>query len=625
VKKNYKGFGYYIGLVLIVVLVWFFLDHQQDVNNTYNYTQFEEDLQNGSVVSVVVNPNREIPTGTVEITKKDSGREKLYVSDVNDIEDLMRENGFNNYRIDDVPAFNWLLVLLPLLLVFGAMFILFVIMNNQAAAGGGGSKMMNFGKSRAKMSTDENKKVTFQNVAGLREEKEELEEIVDFLKDPRKYTKLGARIPKGVLLVGPPGTGKTLLAKAIAGEAGVPFFSISGSDFVEMFVGVGASRVRDLFEEAKKNAPCIVFIDEIDAVARRRGTGMGGGHDEREQTLNQLLVEMDGFGVNEGIIVMAATNRVDILDPAIMRPGRFDRKVHVGRPDIGGREEILQVHAKNKPLGDDVDLKQVAQTTAGFTGADLENLLNEAAIVAAREDRSYIVQNDIRRSFVKVGIGAEKKSRIITEKEKRITAYHESGHAILFHLLPDVGPVYSVSIIPTGAGAAGYTMPLPERDEMFNTKGRMLQEIVVDLGGRVAEELIFDDITTGASQDIKQATELAKAMVTRYGMSENVGLINYDNDDNEVFIGRDLAHTRGYGENVATRIDEEVKRIIDECYMKAKHIIKENEKILHDCANLLLEKEKITRDEFEALFGLAGTIGKEVAVDNPGKTVAPEM
>ncbi len=624
-KKNYKGFGYYIGLVLIVVLVWFFLDHQQDVNNTYNYTQFEEDLQNGSVVSVVVNPNREIPTGTVEITKKDSGREKLYVSDVNDIEDLMRENGFNNYRVDDVPAFNWLLVLLPLLLVFGAMFILFVIMNNQAAAGGGGSKMMNFGKSRAKMSTDENKKVTFQNVAGLREEKEELEEIVDFLKDPRKYTKLGARIPKGVLLVGPPGTGKTLLAKAIAGEAGVPFFSISGSDFVEMFVGVGASRVRDLFEEAKKNAPCIVFIDEIDAVARRRGTGMGGGHDEREQTLNQLLVEMDGFGVNEGIIVMAATNRVDILDPAIMRPGRFDRKVHVGRPDIGGREEILQVHAKNKPLGDDVDLKQVAQTTAGFTGADLENLLNEAAIVAAREDRSYIVQNDIRRSFVKVGIGAEKKSRIITEKEKRITAYHESGHAILFHLLPDVGPVYSVSIIPTGAGAAGYTMPLPERDEMFNTKGRMLQEIVVDLGGRVAEELIFDDITTGASQDIKQATELAKAMVTRYGMSENVGLINYDNDDNEVFIGRDLAHTRGYGENVATRIDEEVKRIIDECYMKAKHIIKENEKILHDCANLLLEKEKITRDEFEALFGLVGTIGKEVAVDNPGKTVAPEM
>ena len=623
-KKNYKGFGYYIGLVLIVVLVWFFLDHQQDVNNTYNYAQFEEDLKNEDVVSVVVNPNREIPTGVIEVTKTDSSREKLYASDVNDIEDLMRENGFQNYRVDDVPAFNWLLLLLPLLLVFGAMFILFVIMNNQAAGGGGGGKMMNFGKSRAKMSTDEDKKVTFQNVAGLREEKEELEEIVDFLKEPKKYTRLGARIPKGVLLVGPPGTGKTLLAKAIAGEAGVPFFSISGSDFVEMFVGVGASRVRDLFEEAKKNAPCIVFIDEIDAVARRRGTGMGGGHDEREQTLNQLLVEMDGFGVNEGIIVMAATNRVDILDPAIMRPGRFDRKVHVGRPDVGGRQEILQVHARNKPLGDDVDLKQVAQTTAGFTGADLENLLNEAAIVAAREDRSYIVQNDIRRSFVKVGIGAEKKSRIITDKEKRITAYHESGHAILFHLLPDVGPVYSVSIIPTGAGAAGYTMPLPERDEMFNTKGRMLQEIVVDLGGRVAEELIFDDITTGASQDIKQATELAKAMVTRYGMSENVGLINYDNDDNEVFIGRDLAHTRGYGENVATRIDEEVKRIIDECYVKAKRIIKENEKVLHDCANLLLEKEKITREEFEALFGTEQTIQKEIAADNPGEMIGPE-
>ena len=624
-KKNYKGFGYYIGLVLIVVLVWFFLDHQQDVNNTYNYTQFEEDLKNEDIISVVVNPNREIPTGMIEITKKDSSREKLYASDVNDIEDLMRENGFHNYRVDDVPAFNWLLVLLPLLLVFGAMFILFVIMNNQAAGGGGGSKMMNFGKSRAKMTTDENKKVTFQNVAGLREEKEELEEIVDFLKEPKKYTRLGARIPKGVLLVGPPGTGKTLLAKAIAGEAGVPFFSISGSDFVEMFVGVGASRVRDLFEEAKKNAPCIVFIDEIDAVARRRGTGMGGGHDEREQTLNQLLVEMDGFGVNEGIIVMAATNRVDILDPAIMRPGRFDRKVHVGRPDVGGRQEILQVHAKNKPLGDDVDLKQVAQTTAGFTGADLENLLNEAAIAAAREDRSYIVQNDIRRSFVKVGIGAEKKSRIITEKEKRITAYHESGHAILFHLLPDVGPVYSVSIIPTGAGAAGYTMPLPERDEMFNTKGRMLQEIVVDLGGRVAEELIFDDITTGASQDIKQATELAKAMVTRYGMSENVGLINYDNDDNEVFIGRDLAHTRGYGENVATRIDEEVKRIIDECYLRAKRIIKENENILHDCANLLLEKEKITREEFEALFGADQRMDKDIAADNLGEVVGPEV
>ena len=452
------------------------------------------------------------------------------------------------------------------------------------------------------MTTDENKKVNFGSVAGLKEEKEELEELVDFLRAPRKYTKLGARIPKGVLLVGPPGTGKTLLAKAVAGEAGVPFFSISGSDFVEMFVGVGASRVRDLFEEAKKNAPCIVFIDEIDAVARRRGTGMGGGHDEREQTLNQLLVEMDGFGVNEGIIVMAATNRVDILDPAIMRPGRFDRKVYVGRPDVGAREEILKVHAKNKPLGDDVDLKQIAQTTAGFTGADLENLLNEAAIYAAKEDRAYVVQDDIRKSFVKVGIGAEKKSRIITEKEKKITAYHEAGHAILFHLLPDVGPVYSVSIIPTGVGAAGYTMPLPEREEMFNTKGRMLQEIVVDLGGRVAEELIFDDITTGASQDIKQATGVAKAMVTKYGMSENIGLINYDNDDDEVFIGRDLAHARAYGENIATIIDQEVKRIIDECYAKAKKILNENENVLHKCAELLLEKEKIGREEFEALF-----------------------
>lgn len=600
-KKNYRGFGFYIGLVLIVVFVWYMLDSQHVKEGAYNYTQFEEDLESDKITSVEVHPNREVPTGTLEITTTGDD-ETLYVSDVSKAEELMRQKGFSAYVVNDVPAENWLMTLLPLLLVFGAMFILFVIMNNQAAAGGGGSKMMNFGKNRAKMTTDENKQVSFKNVAGLKEEKEELEEIVDFLSDPKKYTKLGARIPKGVLLVGPPGTGKTLLAKAIAGEAGVPFFSISGSDFVEMFVGVGASRVRDLFEDAKKNAPCIVFIDEIDAVARRRGTGMGGGHDEREQTLNQLLVEMDGFGINEGIIVMAATNRVDILDPAIMRPGRFDRKVHVGRPDVGGREEILKVHAQNKPLGDDVDLKQVAQTTAGFTGADLENLLNEAAIVAAREDRSYIIQEDIRKSFVKVGIGAEKRSRIITDKEKRITAFHESGHAILFHLLPDVGPVYSVSIIPTGAGAAGYTMPLPERDEMFNTKGRMLQEIAVDLGGRVAEELIFDDITTGASQDIKQATELAKAMVTKYGMSENVGLINYNNDDDEVFIGRDLAHTRGYGEGVATRIDAEVKRIIDECYDKARTIIHENEETLNRCAELLLEKEKINRDEFEALF-----------------------
>lgn len=554
------------------------------------------------MVAVTIQQNREIPTGVLRITLKNEQSVKLNVSDVNDAQQLMEKYDFDSYVMRNVPSENWLTSLLPLLVVFAAMFILFMMMNNQNAGAGGNSKMMNFGKSRAKMSTDENKKVTFDNVAGLREEKEELEEIVDFLRSPRKYTKLGARIPKGVLLVGPPGTGKTLLAKAIAGEAGVPFFSISGSDFVEMFVGVGASRVRDLFEEAKKNAPCIVFIDEIDAVARRRGTGMGGGHDEREQTLNQLLVEMDGFGVNEGIIVMAATNRVDILDPAIMRPGRFDRKVHVGRPDIGGREEILKVHAKNKPLGDDVDLQQIAQTTAGFTGADLENLLNEAAIVAAREDRAYIVQADIRRSFVKVGIGAEKKSRIISDKEKKITAYHESGHAILFHVLPDVGPVYSVSIIPTGAGAAGYTMPLPEKDEMFNTRGRMLQEITVDLGGRVAEELIFDDITTGASQDIKQATALARAMVTKFGMSEDIGLINYANEDDEVFIGRDLAHTRGYGEDVASKIDAEIKRIIDECHEEAKKIISAHKDVLDACVELLLEKEKITREEFEALF-----------------------
>lgn len=602
-KKSLKGWGFYIVLILIVVLVWYFLDYQNFSSSTYNYTQFEEELKDNEIIRVEVHPNRVVPTGRLDIVKADSAEETLYVPDVNLAQETMREYDFKGYVVDDIPAENWLMELLPLLLVFGAMFILFmIVMNNQAAAGGGGSKMMNFGKSRARMTVDENGNVTFDKVAGLREEKEELAEIVDFLKDPRKYTKLGARIPKGVLLVGPPGTGKTLLAKAIAGEAGVPFFSISGSDFVEMFVGVGASRVRDLFEDAKKNAPCIVFIDEIDAVARRRGTGMGGGHDEREQTLNQLLVEMDGFGVNEGIIVMAATNRVDILDPAIMRPGRFDRKVYVGRPDIGGREEILKVHAANKPLGDDVDLRQIAQTTAGFTGADLENLLNEAAIVAARENRAYIRQEDIRKSFVKVGLGTEKKSRIITEKEKRITAFHEAGHAILFHLLPDVGPVYSVSIIPTGAGAAGYTMPLPERDDMFNTKGRMLQEITVDLGGRVAEELVFDDITTGASQDIKQATELAKAMVTRYGMSENVGLIHYGNDEEEVFIGRDLAHTRGYGENVAARIDDEVKRIIDECYARARAIIDENKDVLHRCADLLLEKEKIGRDEFEALF-----------------------
>ena len=603
VKKSYRGWGFYISLIVVVVLVWFLLDGQHLNQDDYNYAQFKQELADDEIKSVEVQPNRVYPTGRLDIVKTDKSEETLYVLDVSEAQSLMDKEKFTSYVVNDIPAENWLMNLLPLLLVFGAMFILFmIVMNNQAAGGGGGSKMMNFGKSRAKMTTDENRNVTFENVAGLREEKEELEEIVDFLKEPRKYTRLGARIPKGVLLVGPPGTGKTLLAKAVAGEAGVPFFSISGSDFVEMFVGVGASRVRDLFEDAKKNAPCIVFIDEIDAVARRRGTGMGGGHDEREQTLNQLLVEMDGFGVNEGIIVMAATNRVDILDPAIMRPGRFDRKVHVGRPDIGGREEILKVHAKNKPLAEDVDLKQIAQTTAGFTGADLENLLNEAAIVAAKENRSYIIQKDIKESFLKVGVGPEKKSRIITEKEKKITAYHESGHAILFHVLPDVGPVYTVSIIPTGGGAAGYTMPLPERDEMFDTKGRMLQQIIVSLGGRVAEELIFDDITTGASQDIKQATELAKAMVTKYGFSENVGLINYNNDDDEVFIGRDLAHTRGYGEGVASKIDEEVKRIIDECYAKARAIIQENSDVLHKSADLLLEKEKIGRDEFEALF-----------------------
>lgn len=593
--------GVYVVLVLAVVFIWYFLS-QNTASNSYTKTDFEKALKDGDVINVEVVQNREIPTGSLTVSLKGDKREVLYVSDVNSIQDLMDEYDFTAYTCDDVPAENWIMTLLPYLLVFGAVFILFMIANNNAAAQGGGSKMMNFGKNRAKLTTEEDNKTTFDDVAGLKEEKEELEEIVDFLKAPRKYTKLGARIPKGVLLVGPPGTGKTLLAKAVAGEAGVPFFSISGSDFVEMFVGVGASRVRDLFEDAKKNAPCIVFIDEIDAVARRRGTGMGGGHDEREQTLNQMLVEMDGFGVNQGIIVMAATNRVDILDPAIMRPGRFDRKVGVGRPDVGGREEILNVHARTKPLADDVDLKQVAQTTAGFTGADLENLMNEAAIRAAKEDREYITQEDIRKSFVKVGIGAEKKSKIISEKEKRITAYHESGHAILFHLLPEVGPVYTVSIIPTGTGAAGYTMPLPEKDEMFNTKGRMLQEIIVDLGGRVAEELVFDDITTGASQDIKQATKLARDMITKYGMSENVGLVCYSDDDEEVFIGRDLAHHRSYSEGIAAEIDAEVKRIISDAYDKAKQMIMENRDVLDKCAELLLEKEKISREEFEELF-----------------------
>ena len=596
-----RGIGVYIIIVFAVICIWYWLSAGA-TSNSYTQSQFEKDLDKNQVKSVKVVQNREIPTGSLEVKFKDGTSKVLYVSDVNNIEKTMTKAGYTDYTVADVPAESWIMTLLPYVLVFGAMFIFFAVMNNNAAAQGGGGKMMNFGKNRAKLTTQEENHIKFSDVAGLKEEKEEIAEIVDFLRDPGKYTRLGARIPKGVLLVGPPGTGKTLLAKAVAGEAGVPFFTISGSDFVEMFVGVGASRVRDLFEDAKKNAPCIVFIDEIDAVARRRGTGMGGGHDEREQTLNQMLVEMDGFGVNEGIIVMPATNRVDILDPAIMRPGRFDRKVVVGRPDVGGREEILGVHAKKKPLAEDVDLKQIAQTTAGFTGADLENLMNEAAIRAAGGNREYITQDDIRKSFVKVGIGAEKKSRIISDKEKRITAYHEAGHAILFHLLPDVGPVYTVSIIPTGAGAAGYTMPLPEKDEMFNTKGRMLQEIVVDLGGRVAEELVFDDITTGASQDIKQATKLAREMVTKYGMSDNIGLICYADDEEEVFIGRDLAHAKNYSDGIASAIDVEVKRIIDESYDKAKSMIAEYRDVLDRCAALLLEKEKITRDEFEALF-----------------------
>ena len=571
-------------------------------NRTDEYTkaEFIADLDAGNISEIVVQPNGEAPTGYLEIQMKNGVNHKLYATDITELETLVREYGFDPV-VNDIERENWFLTyMLPMLVVLAVGVFLFMMMNAQQAGGGNG-KMMNFGKSRAKMTLGD-KSVTFAQVAGLKEEKEELEEIVDFLKEPGKYTGVGARIPKGVLLEGPPGTGKTLLAKAVAGEAGVPFFSISGSDFVEMFVGVGASRVRDLFEEAKHNAPCIVFIDEIDAVARRRGTGMGGGHDEREQTLNQLLVEMDGFGVNEGIIVMAATNRVDILDPAILRPGRFDRKVAVGTPDIGGREEILKVHAKNKPLGDDVDLKQIAQTTAGFTGADLENLLNEAAIIAAKENRSFIAQKDIKRAFIKVGIGAEKKSRIISDKEKKITAYHEAGHAILFHVLPDVGPVYTVSIIPTGVGAAGYTMPLPEKDEMFATKSRMLQDIMVSLGGRIAEEIIFGDITTGASSDIKKATKTARRMVTRYGMSDHIGVICYDDDDDEVFIVKDLAHAKAHSEEISGEIDKEVKNIIDDCYTKAKDIILQHEDVLHSCAQLLLEKEKITREEFEDLF-----------------------
>lgn len=565
--------------------------------------EFIQVLDGGKAVSATIRPNTQTPTGEVTVILSDETAVRQNVSDVTEVEKLLQERNID-YTMEQVPQESMLMsILIPFILSLVVMMVIFMLMNRNAG-GGTNARMMNFGKSRARLSRDS--KVNFDRVAGLHEEKEELEEVVDFLRNPQKYTSVGARIPKGLLLVGPPGTGKTLLAKAVAGEAGVPFFSISGSDFVEMFVGVGASRVRDLFEEAKKNSPCIVFIDEIDAVARRRGTGMGGGHDEREQTLNQLLVEMDGFGVNEGIIVMAATNRVDILDPAILRPGRFDRKVAVGTPDVRGREEILKVHSKEKPLSEDVDLKRVAKTTPGFTGADLENLMNEAAIISARENRRFIKQSDIDRAFIKVGIGAEKKSKVMTEKDKRITAFHEAGHAILFHVLPEVGPVHTVSIIPTGMGAAGYTMPIPERDQTFNTKGRMLQEIMVDLGGRIAEELIFDDITTGASQDIQQASRLARAMVTQYGMSEKVGMIQYGSDDDEVFIGRDLAHTKSYGNGMADTIDAEVKRIVDECYQKAKEIIKENEGVLHACAELLMEREKINQQEFEALFE-AGT------------------
>ena len=601
-NKQSGRIGLYAVLIIMMVAGYMYLSSQVKMQSDYTLDALEQAVADNQVLSAEIYPNREVPTGAVVVDIEGMGRKKLYATDVTEVEKLLRDNGITT-QVDNVPQENvFLTTLLPILLACGLTLFLVAMMNRQMSGGGGNAKMMNFGKSRARMTLPDEKKVTFRNVAGLQEEKEDLEEVVDFLKAPQKYTGVGARIPKGVLLVGPPGTGKTLLAKAVAGEAGVPFFSISGSDFVEMFVGVGASRVRDLFEEGKKHAPCIIFIDEIDAVARQRGTGMGGGHDEREQTLNQLLVEMDGFGVNEGIIVMAATNRVDILDPAILRPGRFDRKVAVGRPDVKGREEILRVHASGKPLGEDVDLHQIAQTTAGFTGADLENLLNEAAIYAAKENRAYIVQQDIKNAFVKVGIGAEKKSKVISEKEKKITAYHEAGHAILFHVLPDMEPVYTISIIPTGMGAAGYTMPLPEKDEMFNTKGKMLQDITTLLGGRVAEEIIFKDITTGASNDIKCATSTARSMVMKYGMSENIGLIAYGNDDDEVFIGRDLAHTRSYSEDVAKEIDREIHNIIEECHERARKIILEHEDVLHKCAALLLEKEKVHRDEFEALF-----------------------
>ncbi len=599
-RQNSRGFGSYFIFIILLLMVVAAVTALNKARNDYTLERFVADLEEKKVREVTVHPNSEVPTGYLAVEMRNGEDRELYVTDIVEAEKLVRTYGFDPV-VKDVPREGWVLTtLVPIIIVLGVGVFLFMIVNAQNAAGGS-NKMMNFGKSRARLSMGD-KNITFDQVAGLKEEKEELEEIVDFLKEPGKYTRVGARIPKGVLLEGPPGTGKTLLAKAVSGEAGGPFFSISGSDFVEMFVGVGASRVRDLFEEAKKNSPCIIFIDEIDAVARRRGTGMGGGHDEREQTLNQLLVEMDGFGVNEGIIVMAATNRVDILDPAILRPGRFDRKVAVGAPDVRGREDILKVHAKNKPLAEDVDLEQVAQTTAGFTGADLESLLNEAALNAAKKGKAYVAQEDIKKAFVKVGIGSEKKSRLISDKEKKITAYHEAGHAILFHLLPDVGPVYTVSIIPTGQGAAGYTMPLPEKDEMFLTRGKMLQEIMVSLGGRIAEEIIFQDITTGASSDIKKATKVARRMVARFGMSENIGVICYDDDDDEVFIGRDLAHAKSHSEAVAGEIDREVKAIIDECYAKAREIILKQEEVLHSCARLLLEKEKIGREEFEALF-----------------------
>ena len=604
-KKQTRGFGAYIILGIFLILILFYLPGLMRRGQTVTEATFVKALESGNITDVDITMNREVPTGSLVYTTKDNKTATYVFSNVEEVKQQLKDADFTNFKTNNIPQDNGIFeIVLPILISVGIMLLVIMMMNRMMAGAGGGSngKMMDFGKSRAKLSTDHDKKVTFANVAGLQEEKEELVEIVDFLRQPQKYTKVGARIPKGVLLVGPPGTGKTLLAKAVAGEAGVPFFSISGSDFVEMFVGVGASRVRDLFEEAKKHAPCIIFIDEIDAVARRRGTGMGGGHDEREQTLNQLLVEMDGFGVNEGIIVMAATNRVDILDPAILRPGRFDRRVTVGAPDVRGREEILKVHAKGKPLSDEVDLKQIAQTTAGFTGAELENLLNESAILAAKQGRVYLNQEDIKSAFIKVGIGTEKKSRVISEKEKKITAYHETGHAILFHVLPDMEPVYTISVIPTGSGAAGYTMPQPENDEMFNTRGKMLQYITVCLGGRVAEELIFDDITTGASQDIKQATATARAMVTKYGMSSKLGLVNYGDESDEIFIGRDWGHTKSFSENVAAAIDEEVRSIIEDCHARAKQVIQEHSYELHECAKQLMTKEKLNRQEFEAIF-----------------------